>query len=371
MIGFGRAAMAMAVGALFCSALAASVLAQGAGDGRGLSAPFRTVSPRNGSREQGGCPAPPSPTIALSIATPYQKGDPTFSHLDPQAERAVDDQMKPARQFAVAVDVQANHYTLSNGANEAAGACALAMMDSWAKAGALTQLTGHDSYLFRTNQLTALSLDFMQVRGLDTGDPDQRHRIAAWLHGLGMDSLSHWNSLPSNSMVNLNNHRAWAGFAVAAAGVATGDRQMFDWGMNSAKVVACEADDQGALPREIGRASRARLYSLYTAEPLVMTAELGKANGVDLYSQCGGAIHKIVAYSLRSVDDPSAIEGKSGARQEPFYRGDGGFNQQQVAWAEVYDHRFPGRAPLPAKFASGRPYFSADLGGSIGALVSR
>ncbi len=339
--------------------------------GRGLAPPFRTAPPRSGPGDQGGCPATPPPTLSLAITTPYQKGDPTFSHLDPQAERAVEDQMKPSRQFVVAVDVQANRYTLSNGANEAAGACALAMMDSWAKAGALTQLTGHDAYLFRANLLTALSLDFMQVRGLDTGDQGQRRRIADWLHGLGMDSLSHWSSLPANSMVNLNNHRAWAGFAVAAAGVATGDRQMFDWGMNSGKVVACEADDRGGLPREIGRAGRARLYSLYAAEPLVMTAELGAANGVDLYSQCDNAIHRIVAFALRSIDDPSQIESRTGVKQEDFYKPDGSFNKQQIAWAEVYEHRFPGRAPLPAGFASGRPYFSADLGGGIGALVSR
>ena len=343
---------------------------QGDSGARALTVPFRTVSPRQGAGA-GACPAPPTPPNNLTITTPYQKGDATFSHIDPQAERAVNDLMKPIRDFDVAVDVQANRYTFSNGANEAAGACALAMLDAWAKAGAVAHLGGHDAYLFRANMITALSLDFMQVRGLDTGDPGQRRRIAEWLHSLGADTMNHWAGLPNDAMVNLNNHRAWAGLAAASAGLASGDGRLFDWGVQSGQVVLCEADSHGALPREILRAGRARLYSLYTAEPLVMIAELAEPNGVDLYSQCGGALHRIVAFALKSVDDPSDMEQLAGARQEAFYKPDGSFNKAQIAWADVYEHRFPGRAPLPANFAAGRPYFAPDLGGSVGLLFSR
>ena len=334
-----------------------------------MSAPFRTVTPQAGP-PAAGCPAIPDPPTSLHIDTPYQKGDPTFSHVDAQAEGAVNALMKPIRDFYVAVDVQAGRYTLSNGANAQAGACALAMMDSWARRNAVSQLTSHDAYLFRANMISALSFDFMEVRGLDTGDPGQRRRIAEWLHGLAEDSLSHWRGLPPDSMVNHNNHRAWAALATAAAGVATNDRSLYQWGASSAKVVACEADGNGALPREIGRAARARLYSLYAAEPLVMTAELAAANGDDLYGVCGGAIRRIADFALRSVDDPSEIEARTGVKQEPFYKPDGGFNKAQIAWAEVYHHRFPS-APLPAGFAAGKPYFAPDLGGGIGALVNR
>ncbi len=334
-----------------------------------MYAPFRTAAPQYGAGA-GDCPAVPSPPASLHIDTPYQKGDPTFSHVDPQAERAVTDLVKPIRDFDVAVDVQAGRYTMSDGANERAGACALAMMDSWARQNAVSQLTSHDAYLFRANMISALAFDFMQVRGLNTGDPDQRRRVATWLHGLAEDSLEHWRALPPDSMVNHNNHRAWAALATAAAGVATNDRSLFEWGVNSAKVVACEADGDGALPREIGRAARARLYSLYAAEPLVMTAELAAANGKDLYGACGGAIRKIADFALRSVDDPSQIEARTGVKLEPFYKPDGSFNKAQIAWAEVYHHRFPD-APLPSGFAAGKPYFAPDLGGGIGALVNR
>lgn len=354
--------------AALMAGVAVSTVASAQGGPR-LSPPFRTV-PSQAGAPAGNCPAvPPAPT-ALHIDTPYQKGDPTFSHVDPQAEAAVNAMMKPIRDFYVAVDVQAGRYTLSNGANEGAGACALAMMDSWAQQNAVSQLTTHDAYLFRANMISALSIDFMQVSGLNTGDPDQRRRIATWLHGLAEDSLEHWRSLPPDSMVNHNNHRAWAALATASAGVATNDPRLLQWGIDSAKVVACEADGDGALPREIGRAARARLYSLYAAEPLVMTAEMAAANGQDLYGACGGAIRRIADFALRAVDDPSAIEAKTGVRQEAFYKPDGSFNKAQIAWAEVYHHRFPD-APLPQGFAAAKPYFAPDLGGGIGALVSR
>jgi poly(beta-D-mannuronate) lyase len=360
---------------ILSGAVLVAVLSWGLADGTAsaqgdwLNPPFRTVPPRQGP-SAAGCPAVPAAPTSLYIETPYKKGDPTFSHVDPQAEQQVDALMKPIRDFYVAVDVQAGRYTLSDGANIGAGACALSMMDNWARQSAVTRLTGHDAYLFRANMISALAIDFMEVRGLDTGDPGQRRRVAEWLHGMAEDSLSHWRALPPDSMVNHNNHRAWAALATAATGVATNDRSLLNWGVDSAKVVACEADASGALPREIGRAGRARLYSLYAAEPLVMTAELAAANGVDLYGACGGAIRRIANYALRSVDDPSDMEARTGVKQEAFYKPDGSFNKAQIAWAEVYKHRFPD-APLPANFAAGKPYFAPDLGGGIGALVSR
>ncbi|QUD87915.1 alginate lyase family protein [Phenylobacterium montanum] len=359
----------MKLNGILLAALLAGAATSAMAQGVRLSPPFRTVPPQAGA-PAGNCPAVPPAPISLHVDSPYKKGDPTFSHLDLQAEAAVDALVKPIRDFYVAVDVQAGRYTMSNGANEAAGACALAMMDSWASQNAVSQLTNHDAHLFRANMISALAIDFMQVRGLNTGDPDQRRRIANWLHSLAEDSLEHWRSLPPDSMVNHNNHRAWAALATAATGVATNDPSLLRWGVESAKVVACEADGDGALPREIGRAARARLYSLYAAEPLVITAELAAANGQDLYGACNGAVRRIADFALRAVDDPSQVEAKSGVRQESFYKPDGSFNKAQIAWAEVYHHRFPD-APLPANFAAGKPYFAPDLGGGIGALVNR
>lgn len=334
-----------------------------------LHAPFRTPEART-APPASGCPAVADPPISLHIDTPYQKGDPTFSHIDPQAEAAVNALMKPIRDFDVKVDVQANRYVFSDGANVGAGACALAMMDDWAKRKAVTQLTGHDAYLFRANMITALSIDYMQVRGLDTGDPSQRARIRAWLHNMAEDSLEHWRTLPPDSMVNHNNHRAWAALAAATAGAASNDRALLDWGVTSAKIVACEADSDGALPREIGRAARARLYSLYAAEPLVMTAEFAQANGVDLYHACNNAIIRIANFALQSIDDPSAVEAKAGVRQEAFFRPDGGFNQAQIGWGPVYAHRFS-QVRLSPRLSTGQPMFAPDLGGSVGVLFSR
>jgi poly(beta-D-mannuronate) lyase len=335
-----------------------------------LVAPFHTVAPQTQRVAGSGCLPTPLAPQSLAIGAIYQKGDPTFSHLDLPAQQAVAKLMRPIWDFDAAVDTEANRYTKSRGADVAAGACALRMLDSWATSNAVMQLTGHDSYLYRANLISALSFDFMQVRGLNTGDPGQNPRIAAWLRRLGEDTMDHWSHLPPQSMVNLNNHRAWAGLAAAAAGVASQDRRLFAWGLDSYRVVACEGDADGALPRELSRASRARHYMLYTAEPLVMTAELGEANGMGAYALCAGAVHRIASFALRSVDDPSEIERKAGAAQEPFFRPDGSFSKPDLAWVEAYRRRFPDRVRLPTAFISSRPYFAPDLGGDLTALFS-
>jgi hypothetical protein len=68
-----------------------------------------------------------------------------------------------------------------------------------------------------------------------------------------------------------------------------------------------------------------------------MLAELGAANGLDLYPLNNGAIHRLVKFSVAGRLDPSIIEKRTGVPQNlpPLMGG------LEIGWAVPYVQRFP------------------------------
>ena len=78
------------------------------------------------------------------------------------------------------------------------------------------------------------------------------------------------------------------------------------------------------------------------AAPLVTTAELAAANGVDLYPEERGALGRLVERALSGLRDPAPFAERAGARQERPDR-------ENLAWVAPYLHRVPAdAAALPA-----------------------
>jgi hypothetical protein len=104
----------------------------------------------------------------------------------------------------------------------------------------------------------------------------------------------------------------------------------------------------GSLDAEMGRGQKALHYQLYALGPLIVLAELGEANGFDLYAEREGAIHHLVRFNLAAMKDPSLLEKKAEAKQEakPPYAG------LEIGWAVPYIQRFP-NADLSAMLAQG------------------
>jgi hypothetical protein len=102
----------------------------------------------------------------------------------------------------------------------------------------------------------------------------------------------------------------------------------------------------GSLDAEMGRGQRALHYQLYALGPLVMLAELGEANGLDLYAERDGAIHRLVQFDLAAMKDPSLLEKRADAVQDTTapYAG------LEIGWAVPYTERFP-NADLAAMIA--------------------
>ena len=129
----------------------------------------------------------------------------------------------------------------------------------------------------------------------------------------------------------------WAGLSVAASGIATGDMKDFKWGLAAYRMGVEAIKPDGSLDAEMARRSMALHYQLYALGPLILLAELGESNGIDLYAERGGAIHKLVAFDVAALNDPSSIAKRTGEGQNitPPYSG------LEIGWAVPYIARFP------------------------------
>ena len=309
--------------------------------------------------------------MGLTVGRMYSQGDQSFSHVDLGSLAALNEQLAPLQAFTGKVVLYADRYARTSGADVASGACALAWLDAWAQAGALLQAGNPNSYFQRATFIAPLAVAFSLVHGLDTGDRGRRARIAGWLDGLGRDTLAHYDGLPDSDTLKLNNHHDWAIYAATAAAAAANDAGLLHQAANDFRTMVCAITPEGTLPQELRRAGKALNYHLYAAEPLIATAEIGARNGLPLYEACGGALHRLVAFATASLDDGSRIEALAGARQSFGEGGDAQPPKSLLAWIEIYDARFPGRATYAERLAQGRPWVNTALGGNVTALLHR
>lgn len=352
---------------LFAFAVSVAI-GKSAATARTLSFPFAVPGPAN-TDGQAICPPAPEPVIALETVQPYRTGDATFSQLDPAKSAIRESQIAPVKAFTYRVTRWANAYVANGGQSKAAGECALRWLDAWASAGAMTKMSGHDAHWLRILYLTAWASDFAQVSKLEIGSPDPRLRIRQWLAALARDMQTHFDSLPAASTVRSNNHRYWAGVAAVAVAADTDNEALFDWGIRSARVGLDQITTQGTLPLEIGRASRARHYSIYAAQALSLVAEYAAANGIDLYEANDRALRRLVIFSLQSIWQPKAIEAMANAKQEEYKDKSGQIYTQGLAWLEYYARRFPGDIPNNSVIFSHRPLINDEIGGNITLLT--
>lgn len=303
---------------------------------------------------QPGCPAMSSAPVSISADTVYRKGDPSQSHIDEGANAAYRQKMAPLWDFIKAVSQQASAF-VSRG-DRRAGVCAIASLDGWAKAGALTDQRTQSVQLNMGRNLSGLALSYAKVRGL--ASDEQKKSIDDWLHDLARRIPGVFDSI-ANTDTSKGNLRYWNGLAAMSVGELVGDRDLVSWGDDSLHVGLCQADPDGALPIEMHRAGRAMFYQLYATAPLVTMAVHAKRRGSHPEAECGGSLARIVAFTVAGGKDTSIVQKKAGAPQDsgPYKTFSSAF-----AWIDLYEGAF-GAIPGLAGVTVQRPLFDSALGG--------
>ncbi len=307
------------------------------------------------------------PVIGLDLPSKYGAARPASGSrrdtVDSAAEAAFSEAMAPVKAFMGDVVKAANDYQRTG--RMSAAHCALDHLVHWARNGAFSERASHTSWFKSATTVAGLSAALMQVEpalGERQADMDL---VRLWLKGHGLAISGYFDALQMPRAAR-NNHRAWAGLAVASAGVVARDAKLVAWGADSLRLVACQATAEGALPLELERGSKALDYHLYALAALMPLAEITARGGAKPYETCAGALHRIADVTVKALADPTSMAALTGATQT-----DKPPSPSKLVFLEPYLARFPERLPDARHLLKQRPLGLTDLGGNQTLLYRR
>jgi len=281
---------------------------------------------------------PTAPQIPHNFAANSYYIDQRRSIPDPVLKKRYEDSVAGIEEFSRAVVEAADGYRTQG--RSAAAQCVFSLLASAAHQKVLTgTMDGHQAAYVQGWNLGTWAVTYLKVRGSGFASEEEARAITSWLKKLAEENRGYYDEKrharhPNDSD---NNHLYWAGFAIAAAGIANDDRKLFDWGMDAYKDGVRDIQEDGTLPREMERAQMALHYHFYALAPLLFLAEFGETNGLQLYSERHYAIKRLIARCIYGFQNPGFFQQRTGVAQVT----DPKIQAWEISWAEFYTRRFP------------------------------
>lgn len=290
------------------------------------------------------CPAPPAFGRTLNLEGYYS--DKKYSIIDEKKLAAFREGSEAPTHLGQYAGLAADAW-LSKG-SRAAATCVYSLLTAAAKAEAWDDKMPQNNGVYLQNWLlSGTALAYLKVRGSGVGTAEQDAQIQQWFRLLAARVREYFDSGRKRPGSDAwNNHMYWAGLSVAAAGIANNDQDSFLWGLTAYEMGVHAIQPDGSLDAEMGRGRMALHYQLYALEALVILAELGETNGIDLFAEREGAIHRLVKFNVAAMNDPSLIAKRTGEEQKVTLP----FSGLDIGWAVPYVQRFP-NADLSAMIA--------------------
>ncbi|QMV18303.1 poly(beta-D-mannuronate) lyase [Granulicella sp. 5B5] len=267
----------------------------------------------------------------------YRLDDPTHSIIDPVREAAYRASADPVKAVGQAIVSSADDYRTTG--SQQALHCTVARILTLAHDNSLAgKMSSSQAYYVQGWVAGAVAIAYLKVHDDAHITPEQNQLVGDWLVSVGAQTIRYYDDRKKPGKGDAqNNHLYWAGVEIAAIGVAANNRKDFDWAMAAYDNGVNQIRPDGTLPLEMERGQRALHYHLYALAPLVLIAEFGEANGLDLYAHANGAIHRLVDVSITGLKDPKLFVKATGIKQEVprVVTGD------QIGWAPPYVRRFP------------------------------
>jgi len=280
---------------------------------------------------------PPVPKLPHDFSTNSYYIDSHHSVIDPVLKKRYDDSVAGIDDFSRAIVKAADVFQTTG--SRAAAECVVTLLAGAAKEKVLAgTMESYQGTYVQGWALGAYAVAYLKVRGSSVVTPSAAKDITKWIKKLADDNEDYYDGKRRKGKDNdsYNNHLYWAGFAITAAAIANNDRGLLRWGVDAYKQGVRDIRDDGTLPLEMDRGQRALHYHLYALAPLVMIAEFGEVNGIDLYAERDFAIKRLVARCVAGLHDPSFFQQRTGVQQVT-----GAIESWQVSWAQPYTRRFP------------------------------
>jgi poly(beta-D-mannuronate) lyase len=270
----------------------------------------------------------------------YRLDDPTHSIIDPVRQEAYRKSSDGVKAVGMAIVKAADDYRTTGSRN--AAQCAITQILTLAQEHSLAgKMSSNQAYYVQGWVVGAIAIAYLKTRDTGIATAGQTQTIAKWMQSVGDQTIAYYDGHKrSGNGDSQNNHLYWAGVELAGIGVAADNRKDFDWAMATYDNGVNQIQPDGTLPLEMARGGRALHYHLYALAPLVLLAEFGEANHLDLYAHANGAIHRLANFSVDGLRDPTPFVKATGVQQEvpKTLTGD------QIGWAPPYVQRFPNPA---------------------------
>jgi len=296
------------------------------------------------------CGSPPAPVRGLDLSGFY-KSDTAQARaksdtVDPAALAHYNQQVAGLHQYEFELTKRVDLYV--RGGNAQMAACVLDWVQAWAAADAmLTPMTLQGRFEAKWHA-AGVCLDVIKISAATGLAADKLAVVQPYLVRLGRAARdgNHADGKPPGSdddVIAHNNHAYWAGLAAMACAIAgAGERPLFDWGVAQYRRGVADVTPDGYLPLELKRGARALGYHAMSLDALVLMAELGEANGLRLYDESGGALHRLVETVANGYLDPGRFAKASGSAQED----NAAFASYYLSWTELYAARFGAQRPV-------------------------
>ena len=338
----------------------AAVIFFAVGSGLCAEVPLRSpwdVHPVTVRHEDYRCPT--APVLPYDIVASDYYSDSKHSVVDEKRKAAYDEVKAQYLQVTHDAEEAADHFQ-QTGSTQAA-ACVMKVLEVQAQANAMTgSMSTNQANYMQGWTMGALAITYLKVRTAGPvalgATPEQTAAVQAWMKKVGQQVKDYFQARrEKRTNDGQNNHLYWAGFTAMAVGVAVNDRALYDWGVGTYEDGVRLITPDGTLPLEIARGQRALHYHLFALAPLVTMAEIGEANGQDLYAYDHSALHLLVSRSMAGLADNRFFAEKAGAVQDTPEKG--GIKSDDVIWVTPYVRRFPDpRISSLLQQGGGKPY---------------
>ena len=331
-------------------------------DPQAIRAGFR--APARGARRQG-CTAVPEPVRNLALDGYYT--DLRASIPDPVRYAASQVGARPVYDWLGAIQAGAAEW-LRGGPPESA-ACALAPLDAWARGAALLGDFNRQAGYHRKWALAGAATGFLAIRDAPGLDPVAVARVTAWFASVGRAVQASHDRIQPNPFVNasVNNQGTWAGYAVAAAGVAAGETALLQWGLRRLGETVEQVNGAGALPQELARGRMALHYHLFTLQALAPLLRIAEANNFGLSPPGEAALARLSAVVVASLADPGRMASLAGTQQAHLTNPDASDTGRYMRDAQGLEVLLGRRADptLARMLAPYRPFREPRMGGNV------
>jgi poly(beta-D-mannuronate) lyase len=250
--------------------------------------------------------------------------------------------------------------------NEAEARCALEQMDAWAKANTLTNYDpkAYSQSWFQAEWTLASAGVTDSVLKQDKAlDAAQQERVAVWLRKAAHQLISYEKPDALG-----NNHHYWRALAATSIGVLSNDDKLFRYGVEVFKQAVGQEDESGAFPLEMARHENAIHYQAFALQPLIMIAEFGERQHVDMYgvTERGRTIRNAVMFLGQAMADPTVVKKYTDDVQKTH------FSPGDIAELEFYLARF-GTEGVPSSITTllQRPASATRVGGSTTVMAAK